>query len=69
MEEMKKVTMDSDKKHAWIDGHQYVSLDRFLEVKRDSAIETRLLNEQMKELLEENEAYKVLLRKQLNKED
>lgn len=69
MEEMKKVTMDSDKKHAWIDGHQYVSLDRFLEVKRDSAIETRLLNDRMKELLEENEAYKVLLRKQLNKED
>lgn len=69
MEEMKKVSFDKSKEHAWIDGRQYVSLDRFLEVKRDSAIETRLLNDRMKGLLEENEAYKVLLRKQLNKED
>lgn len=71
MSEKTKLTVEFDKskEHAWIDGHQYVSLDRFLEVKRDSAIETRLLNDRMKELLEENEAYKVLLRKQLNKED
>lgn len=51
MEEMKKVSFDKSKEHAWIDGRQYVSLDRFLEVKRDSAIETRLLNDRMKGLL------------------
>ncbi len=71
MSEKTKLTVEFDKskEHAWIDGHQYVSLDRFLEVKSDNAIETRLLNDRMNELLEENEAYKVLLRKQLNKED
>lgn len=71
MSEKTKLTVEFDKskEHAWIDGHQYVSLDRFLEVKRDSVIETRLLNDRMKELLEENEAYKVLLKDKLNKEE
>lgn len=58
-EEMMKVNMHEDGEHLWIKGKQFVSLERFAEVKKCGA----------KELTEENEALKVLLKKELNRQN
>jgi hypothetical protein len=69
MEERVTVQFDENKEHAWINSYQYVSLERFLEVKKELCKEQNLLIKQVNTLLEENNAYKVLLREQLNKEE
>lgn len=61
------VRFDDDRSHLWIDGIQYVSLNRFLQVQRDLNTETDLLRIQVEQLTKENEAYKTLLKDQLNK--
>lgn len=55
-EEMVKVRFHEDGDHLWIRGRQFISLERFLTVKRDQNVETRLLADRVKELTEENEA-------------
>lgn len=69
-EQKVNVRFDEDKSHAWINGtHQYVSLERFLQVQRDLNKETTLLRKEVERLSKENESYRTLLRVQLNKED
>lgn len=68
-EEMMKVNMHEDGEHLWIKGKQFVSLERFAEVKKCGAEELRLSEQKVKELTEENEALKVLLKKELNKQN
>lgn len=60
------VKFGKDKEHIWIDGVQYVSLNRVLKIKEDAIKEQKLLNEQINSLLEENKAYRTLLKEQLN---
>ena len=55
----------ADEDHIWINGNQFVSLKRFAQVRKDIAIEMNLLNDKNKELSEENEALKILLKNQL----
>ena len=67
MSEEKNIKVNfADEDHIWIDGNQFISLNRFLNVKKDSSKELRLLNEKNIELTKENEAMKVLLKNQLN---
>lgn len=55
-----------DDDHIWVNNRQYISLKRFGEAKKDVANEIKLLVDKNKELAEENEALKVLLKNQLN---
>lgn len=69
-EEMMKVNMHEDGEHLWIKGKQFVSLERFAEVKKCGAKELQLSEQKVKELTEENEALKVLLKKkELNRQN
>ena len=53
----KKVEVEfSDDQHAWIDGKQFVRLDRFLEVKQDKLTEMEILNDEVDRLNEDNKA-------------
>lgn len=61
MEEMRRV-MFSDEDHVWIDGNkQFISLNRFLNLKGDMIQEYRLLIDKIDQLSKENEAMRVLL--------
>lgn len=55
-----------DEDHIWVDNKQYVSLKRFGEARKEVAEEIKLAADKNKELAEENEALKVLLKNQLN---
>ena len=60
-EEIRRV-MFSDEDHVWIDGNkQFISLNRFLNLRDVMDKECRLLMDKIKELSKENEAMKVLL--------
>ena len=56
-----------DEDHIWVNNRQFISLKRFGEAKKDVANEIKLLATKNKELAEENEALKVLLKNQLNR--
>ena len=64
-EEIKRVNFMDDGQHCWIDGKQWISLDRLYEIKHDNVKETRLLIKKVEELTEENKALKVLLKDKL----
>lgn len=66
MEEMVKVRFHEDGEHLWIGAKQFVSLNRFLEVKKDQNKETKLLQEEVERLTKENDALKVLLKSSLH---
>lgn len=51
-----------DKDHIWVDGNQFISLNRFYENKKEVADEMLLLNNKVKELTEKVEALKVLVK-------
>jgi hypothetical protein len=51
-----------DEDHIWVNGKQYVSLKRFGEARKEVAEEIKLAADNNKELAEENEALKVLLK-------
>lgn len=55
-----------DDDHIFVNNRQFVSLRRFGEAKKDVAEEIKLLTYKNKELAEENEALKVLLKNKLN---
>lgn len=55
----------SDDDHVWIDGTQFVSLDRFLKVKNSGIKDMQLMNERLRELTAENESLKTLLKNSL----
>lgn len=64
-EETIKVRFDDTKEHVWINGEQYVSLKRFIEVREAVNREMRILSDEVKRLTEENNAYKTLLKNSL----
>ena len=57
-----------DDDHVYVDGVQYISLNRLAELKQDMAKELKMVLNENKTLREENEAFKVLLKNQLNEE-
>lgn len=59
----KTVTVEIvDEDHVWVDGKQFISLNRFYENKKEVADEMLLLNNKVKELTEKVEALKVLVK-------
>ena len=62
----KKVNFMDDGQHCWIDGRQWISLERLYEIRSDNAKEIGLLIKSVEELTEENKALKVLLKDKLN---
>lgn len=63
------IRFDDNRNHVWIDGKQYISLNRFLDIQRDLNTETELLRKQVDQLIKENQAYKILLKEQLNRKE
>ena len=68
MEEILERIKIADKDHVYIGGDQYVSFNRMCEIRADLNKEAQMLNKQLKELTDENNALKVLLKEQLVKE-
>ena len=67
MTEVKNMRVEIvDEDHIWVNNKQYISLKRFGEAKKDVVTEMKLLGDKNKELAEENEALKVLLKNKLN---
>ena len=66
---MERVEYTNDEQHVYINGKQWVSLERFTQIRNEINAEIMLLGVKVKRLTEENEAYKVLLRDKLNQED
>lgn len=56
-----------DEEHIYYKGKQFISLNRFTELKNDQNKEMSILNDTIKTLVEENNAYKVLLKRELEK--
>lgn len=67
-ERLEKVSYDDVKLHCWINGCQWVSITRVVQIRKDCNKETALLSKEVKRLTSENEAYKILLKDKLNKE-
>lgn len=55
----------ADEDHMWIDGKQFISLKRFLENRKEIADEVLKLERRNRELEEENNALRVLLKEHL----
>lgn len=51
--------------HIYVKGQEYISLKRFAEMKIETFEEMKLLIDKVRELAQENEALKVLLKEQL----
>ena len=65
----KQVTIKySDDNHVWIEGMQFVSLNRYHELRSEAATEMRLLMDEVVELTKKNKALKSLLKQALNDE-
>lgn len=58
-----------DEDHIWIGGNQFISLNRFMTLKNDMNRELNGHIKRVKELTEENDALKVLLKNKLMKEE
>lgn len=67
-ERLEKVSYSDDKLHCWINGCQWVSITRVVQIRKECNKETALLSKEVKRLTSENEAYKILLKDKLNKE-
>lgn len=52
----------ADEDHIWVDGNQFISLNRFYENRKEVADEMLLLNNKVKELTKKVEALKVLVK-------
>lgn len=66
---MERVEYTNDEQHLYINGKQWVSLERLTQIRNEINAEVMLLGVKVKRLTEENEAYKVLLRDKLNQEN
>lgn len=62
MEDKNKI-MFTDDHHVWINGKQFISLDRFLIVQTELNTEIKLLINEITRLKEENDAFRLLLNK------
>ena len=67
-DKVKKEVYFADEKHVWIDGNQYIRLDRFLEMQDNIRIETGMLHNRCVKLEDENKALKKLLKSNLSTE-
>lgn len=68
-EKLEHVRYDENVSHCWINGDQWTSFNRMCQIRADCNEETALLSKEVNRLTAENEAYKVLLKDKLNKED
>lgn len=68
-EKLETVRYDGEKSHCWINGDQWISLSRMFQIRADYDREMSVLAKEVKRLTAENEAYKILLKDRLNKED
>lgn len=68
-EKLEHVRYDEDKSHCWINGDQWTSFIRMCQIRADYDREISVLAKEVKRLTAENEAYKVLLKDKINKED
>lgn len=67
MREVKNMKVEiADEHHIFVNNKQFVSLKRFGEAKKAIAEELKLLADKNEELAKENEALKILLKKQLD---
>ena len=64
-----KITDYVDVDHVFIDGRQFISIERFIAVKSDQYKELTILNDEVRRLQKENDAYRTLLHKMLDEED
>lgn len=64
-----KITDYVDVDHVFIDGRQFISFERFTAVKSDQYKELTILNDEVRRLQKENDAYRTLLHKMLDEED
>ena len=55
----------TDEDHVYINDRPFISLKRFVEAREEVAENLKVADDKNKELVEENEALKVLLKKQL----
>ena len=55
----------TDEDHVYINDRPFISLKRFVEAREEVAENLKVADDKNKELVEENEALKVLLEKQL----
>lgn len=65
---LETVDYDDNKLHCWINGCQWISITRVIQIRENCNKETALLSKEVKRLTAENEAYKILLKDKLNKE-
>lgn len=68
MEEKTCKILFDDEDHCWISGRQFVSLHKTNRVRVELYNEVELLNNRIKVLTKENEAYKVLLKEKLTEQ-
>ena len=61
MEDKNKI-MFTDDHHVWINGKQFISLDRFLIVQTELNTEIKLLMNEITRLKEENDSFRLLLK-------
>lgn len=64
-----KITDYVDVDHVFIDGRQFISVERFIAVKSDQNKELTILNDEVRRLQKENDAYRTLLHNMLDEED
>ena len=65
---MEKIRVIDDN-HIYYEGRQFVSLQRFYELKNSELQEMKLLNERVEELTEENKSFETLLKTRLLKNE
>lgn len=58
-----------DDDHLYINGRQFISLRRLLELENNKRDEIKILDEKVANLTKENESYKILLKDKLLKEE
>lgn len=63
-----KITEYVDVDHVFVDGRQFISLERFISVKSEQYEELTILNDEVRRLQKENDAYRTLLHKMLDEE-
>ena len=67
MREVKNVNIEIvDEDHIFINNRQFISLKKLGDARREIAEDMKIVADKNKELAEENEALKVLLKNQLN---
>ena len=64
-----KITDYVDVDHVFIDGRQFISVEGFIAVKSDQNKELTILNDEVRRLQKENDAYRTLLHNMLDEED